>query len=173
METIKNLMKAYQEIVEKKLSPAQKKHMDVDDDGDIDDKDLKKLRSKKTSGKKEADVDMEIRVEETEQIDELNTKQIKKDLDSGMSHDADIVDYQREKNSEVAKRYIEMLEANRDQHTKGATSPEEIDSKMSPKSKTFKAQHKGDVVHDGNVAAVSATAAGRATSKAPKRPADQ
>ena len=42
-------MKKFKDFVteKKELSPAQKKHLDVDDDNDIDAADFKKLRAKK------------------------------------------------------------------------------------------------------------------------------
>jgi len=47
-KVIENIWRAFQEVQEKKkLSPAQKKHMDKDKDGDIDASDLAALRAKK------------------------------------------------------------------------------------------------------------------------------
>ena len=50
-------MKKFKEFVteKKKLSPAQKKHLDVDDDNDIDAEDFKKLRAKKEKAVKDDD----------------------------------------------------------------------------------------------------------------------
>ena len=47
LESMKKVWEAYLEVTEKKLSPAQKKHFDKDNDGDIDDKDMAMLNKKK------------------------------------------------------------------------------------------------------------------------------
>jgi hypothetical protein len=50
-------MKKFKEFVaeKKELTPAQKKHLDVDDDNDIDADDFKKLRAKKEKAVKDDD----------------------------------------------------------------------------------------------------------------------
>ena len=54
IKSIKDIWAAFQEVQEKKLSPAQKKHFDKDNDGDIDDADMAMLnKKKKTEAKTE------------------------------------------------------------------------------------------------------------------------
>ena len=50
-------MKKFKDFVteKKELSPAQKKHLDVDNDNDIDGEDFKKLRNKKEKAVKDDD----------------------------------------------------------------------------------------------------------------------
>ena len=47
LDSMKKVWEAYLEVTEKKLSPAQKKHLDQDKDGDIDGQDFAALRAKK------------------------------------------------------------------------------------------------------------------------------
>lgn len=111
---------------EAKMDPVGQEDGDVDNDGDTDssDKYLKNRRKKITkSVKKDGDQDpAEISkiesVEEGQSLEDMLTDMFKQIAES-----------------------IDLSEK-KDAHTKGATEPEEMDSKESPKSKEFIDQHK-------------------------------
>ena len=111
---------------EKKLDPVGQEDDDVDNDGDTDssDKYLKNRRKKVTKAVKDGDKDpAEIsKIESTENVKESLEDQ----LTAMFAQIAESID----------------LSEKKDEHTKGATDPEEIDSKESPKSKEFIDQHK-------------------------------
>lgn len=79
------------------------------------------------------------------------------------------VDFETESKSGIAKAYMEM----REKQAGAATPPEKIDSKMSGKNKDFVNMHKVQVMDRTKVSVEDSLAAGRATSVAPKRPADK
>ena len=172
----KEIMEAYrsmqeQALEEKKLSKDQKKEMDVDNDNDIDGDDLKKLRSKKDDDDDENEVE-----------DNSSKKKAKGKKDDEMevrieSLSDQSVDYARERNSAatqaVLKMWAESLGMNEADQTKGATPPEKIDSKMSPKSKEFVDMHGKKIDSTVYPSQQTAVDAGRSTSRAPARPGDK
>lgn len=111
---------------EKQLDPVGQEDDDVDNDGDTDssDKYLKNRRKKVTKSVKGGDKDpAEIsKIESTENVKESLEDQ----LTAMFAQIAESID----------------LSEKKDEHTKGATDAEEIDSKESPMSKEFIAKHK-------------------------------
>ena len=117
------LPKAPFEIPKKGASEALKgdQHkLDHDDDGDIDAADFAKLRKKKKGEKSEVKPRQET------------------DADKGQAT-------AEKTESAHWPVYARIMEKARGDHTKGATAPEEMDSKDSPSAKKMKADHKADV----------------------------
>jgi len=275
IESIKSIWAAFQEVQEKKLSPAQKKHFDKDNDGDIDDADMAMLNKKKKTdeaktecpkcdGKgcdhcddkgyhteeapadpvkkaparkgdksnadpapkkvsEEAEAELE---EEVEQIDELSKNLLtryKKKADAQTTDHMKKFDHDGKKPSAAStanfnKRHagsntaadkikgkyakvpatdankglrkeeadwlanlaskLDQLEAvmeKKDKHTKGATKPEGLLDKESPKSKEFVDQHKVDNTYTDfeEKGHEDASKAGKATKQSPARRGDQ
>jgi len=127
MSDLQEMMRVFQTVTEKKkLDPVGKEDDDIDNDGDTDSSDahLKNRRKKVTKAVKDGDKDpAEIsKIESTENVKESLEDQ----LTAMFAQIAESID----------------LSEKKDEHTKGATDPEEIDSKESPKSKEFIDQHK-------------------------------
>jgi hypothetical protein len=127
----------YLEVTEKKLSPKQKE-LDVDGDGDIEGDDLAALRAKKKGQKAEAK--MKCPKCDGKGCDHCN--------DTGYhTQDESSCGKMRKEETEILSiRHALKIMAERavkaadKAHTKGATKPEEIMDKESPKSKEFAAQ---------------------------------
>ena len=129
----------YLEVTEKKLSPKQKE-LDVDGDGDIEGDDLAALRSKK-KGQKAEGKKVPCPKCEGKGCNHCDNKGYHMDEEScGSKH------MRKEENEMVSIRRALDIMAERAMkaadkaHTKGATKPEEIMDKESPKSKEFAAQ---------------------------------
>ena len=172
-KTIENIWNAFQEVQEKKLSAKQKKHFDKDNDGDIDDADMAALNKKeetecpKCKGKGCDHCD-EKGVHEEAPADPVKKAPARKgDKANGQS-------------SELKKEEAEWLqdlanqldELNKADQTKGATSPEGIADKESPKSKEFMDMHKKsdkEIEDKEEQGHKDVSKAGRATKAAPAR----
>ena len=165
LDSMKKVWERYLEVTEKKLSPKQKQ-LDVDKDGDIEGDDLAALRAKKAQKdesscgkdrmKKEAKMECPkckgegcdhcdgkgYHIKEEAPADPIKgapaRKGDKKNGDKSMAQDY----------PELTREFAEVLEravASPDKkHTKGATKPEGIMDKESPKSKEFADMHKVD-----------------------------
>ena len=208
IKSIKDIWAAFQEVQEKKLSPAQKKHFDKDNDGDIDDADMALLNKKKKTdeaktecpkcdGKgcdhcdnkgyhtEEAPADPvkkaparkgdkanadpapkkvaeEAELEEAKMGDSgwkksevhkdaqgnvIKTKNVAKHLaKKGAAQASSLKKEEADWLADLAAKLdeIEELSEKKDKHTKGATEPEGLLDKESPKSKEFVDQHKVD-----------------------------
>jgi hypothetical protein len=163
LDSMKKVWERYLEVTEKKLSPKQKQ-LDVDKDGDIEGDDLAALRAKKAQKdesscgkdrmKKEAKMECPkckgegcdhcdgkgYHIKEEAPADPIKgapaRKGDKKNGDKSMAQDY----------PELTREFAEVLEravASPDKkHTKGATDPEGIADKESPKSKEFMDMHK-------------------------------
>lgn len=165
LESMKKVWEAYLEVTEKKLSPAQKKHLDQDKDGDIDGQDFAALRAKKAkktdegscgSSRTKKEGKMECPKCKGEGCDHCDGKGYhmseEKIDEAGCADDIKQAPARKgdKKNSEegtsIYKEFVEVLErsmASPDtKHTKGATKPEGIADKESPKSKEFMDMHK-------------------------------
>lgn len=147
LKTIEGIWTAFQEVQEKKLSAKQKKHFDKDNDGDIDGEDMAALNKKeetecpKCKGKgcdhcggdgvhEEAPADP-VKKAPARKGDKANAE--KTELKAQRAcEEADWL-------SDLAKQLDELNKADQ---TKGATSPEGIADKESPKSKEFMDMHK-------------------------------
>jgi hypothetical protein len=166
-KVIENIWKAFQEVQEKKkLSPAQKKHMDKDKDGDIDASDLAALRKEENEEVEESSCG-KMRKEEKVECPKCKGKGCDHCDDTGYhvkeEAPADPIkkaparkgDKSNAQPSELKKEEadwlanladkLDQLEAvmeKKDKHTKGATEPEGIMDKESPKSKEFADAHK-------------------------------
>lgn len=167
LESMKKVWEAYLEVTEKKLSPKQKE-LDHDGDGDIEGDDLAALRAKKAKKKDESSCGKDRMKKENDNGDDDDDKEeCPKCKGKGCDHCDNKGYHMKEeapadpvkgaparkgdkKNSEegtsIYKEFVEVLErsmASPDKkHTKGATDPEGIADKESPKSKEFMDMHK-------------------------------
>jgi hypothetical protein len=116
LKSIEATWKAFQEVQEKKLSAKQKKHFDKDNDGDIDDEDMKALN------KEEAPADP-VKQAPARKGDKKDSKTACED--TLLSAVADV-----------------LMGESKEKQTKGATEGEGIADKESPKSKEFMDMHK-------------------------------
>lgn len=118
------------------LSPKQKKEMDVDDDEDIDEKDLKALRKKK------------LKEEEVEDLEEISSEKAKKYYDSSYK------DWRKRLNTRVVpKGEREDMKRNVKNREKGMDSAfkimtRNIEEKLSPSMGVDQYIH--DFVHSDN-----------------------
>jgi hypothetical protein len=126
IKSIEATWKAFQEVQEKKLSAKQKKHMDKDNDGDIDADDMAALR------KEEAPADP-VKQAPARKGDKKNSE--KTELKAQTSCEG--AEFEDVLLSAVAEVLGEKIS-----HTKGATEKEGIADKESPKSKEFMDMHK-------------------------------
>lgn len=121
--------------------------LDHDDDGDIDAADFAKLRKKKKGEKSEVKPRQET------------------DADKGQAT-------AEKTESAHWPVYARIMEKARGDHTKGATAPEEMDSKDSPSAKKMKKDHKPEVNDTEEKGHVDAAEAGRKGPSAKARPND-
>jgi hypothetical protein len=140
IKQIKGVWEAFLEVQEKKLSPKQKKHMDQDKDGDIDGADLAALRKEESEEVEESSCGGKMRKEEKMECPKCKGE--------GCDH-CDGTGYHKvEKEAYGSKKMKEsnlfsdeeiaaIEEKAHDAHTKGATKPEGIMDKESPKAKEF------------------------------------
>lgn len=126
IKSIEATWKAFQEVQEKKLSAKQKKHMDKDNDGDIDADDMAALR------KEEAPADP-VKQAPARKGDKKNSE--KSELKASTHKES--AEFEETLLSAVAEVLGEKIS-----HTKGATEKEGIADKESPKSKEFMDMHK-------------------------------
>lgn len=168
LDSMKKVWERYLEVTEKKLTPKQKQ-LDVDKDGDIEGDDLAALRAKKAKKtdesscgkdrmKKEAKIECPkckgegcnhcdgkgYHMKEQAPADPIKQAPSRKgDNKNGETSISEV-----EPKGGVYKEFVEVLEravASPDKkHTKGATKPEGIMDKESPKSKEFADMHKVD-----------------------------
>ena len=177
IKQIKGVWEAYLEVVEKKLSPKQKKHMDKDKDGDIDGADLAALRKEETQEVEESSCG-KMRKEEKMECPKCKGEGCDH-CDGTGYHKVEKEAYGSKKMKEsnlFSDEEIAAIEEKADAHTKGATKPEGIMDKESPKAKEFADQiididgekHKDfdEKGHD------DASKAGRPTSQAAARKGD-
>ena len=147
IKEIEGIWAAFQEVQEKKLSAKQKKHFDKDNDGDIDGEDMAALNKKeetecpKCKGKGCDHCDGKG-VHEEAPADPVKKAPARK----GDKANADKTELQAQRACEeadwLADLALQLDELNKADHTKGATSPEGIADKESPKSKEFMDMHK-------------------------------
>lgn len=181
IKQIKGVWEAFLEVQEKKLSPKQKKHMDQDKDGDIDGDDMAALRAKKEGYgkmKKESSCGGKMRKEEKMECPKCKGEGCDHCDGKGyhMSKEEGYGSKKMKESNLFSDEEIAAIEEKADAHTKGATKPEGIMDKESPKAKEFAAQstdiegekHKDfdEKGHD------DASKAGRPTSQAPARKGD-
>lgn len=217
---IEGIWKAFQEVQEKKLSQAQKKHFDKDNDGDIDDADMALLNKKKKTDEASCGKDRtkneakttcpkcdgkgcdhcddkgyhteEAELEEVKMGDTgwrktdvrkdaqgnvVKTKNVAQNLaKKGARQASSLKKEESEWLSDLAAKLdeIEELSEKKDKHTKGATEPEGLLDKESPKSKEFVDQHKVDNTYTDfeEKGHKDASKAGRATKQSPARRGD-
>jgi len=167
LESMKKVWEAYLEVTEKKLSPKQKE-LDHDGDGDIEGNDLAALRAKKAKKKDESSCGKDRMKKENDNgdDDDDDKEECPKCKGKGCDHCDNKGYHMKEeapadpvagaparkgdkKNSDkMQKEFVEVLEravASPDsKHTKGATKPEGLLDKESPKSKEFVDMHKVD-----------------------------
>lgn len=165
LESMKKVWEAYLEVTEKKLSPKQKE-LDHDGDGDIEGDDLAALRAKKAKKKDESSCGKDRMKKENDNGDDDDKEECPKCKGKGCDHCDNKGYHMKEeapadpvagaparkgdkKNSDkMQKEFVEVLEravASPDsKHTKGATKPEGLLDKESPKSKEFVDMHKVD-----------------------------
>lgn len=148
-EITNNIWRAYLEVVEgKKLTDKQKKHMDKDNDGDIDGEDLSALRKEeKTECPKCEGEGCDHCDGKGYHTEEAPADPVKKaPARKGDKSNADPAPKKVAEEAEaewLADLALKLDELNKaDSHTKGATSPEGIADKESPKSKEFMDMHK-------------------------------
>ena len=122
LKSIEATWKAFQEVQEKKLSAKQKKHFDKDNDGDIDDEDMKALN------KEEAPADP-VSQAPARKGDKKNSVKAQTSCE-GAEFEATLL-------AAVAGVLGEKVS-----QTAGATKGEGIADKESPKSKEFMDMHK-------------------------------
>jgi hypothetical protein len=126
LKSIEATWKAFQEVQEKKLSAKQKKHFDKDNDGDIDDADMKQLN------KEEAPADP-VSQAPARKGDKKNSD--KTALKAQTSCEG--AEFEDALLASVAQVLGEKIS-----QTAGATKGEGIADKESPKSKEFMDMHK-------------------------------
>lgn len=191
IKTLKSIRDAYLDIIqEKKLTPAQQKELDVDNDMDIDADDFKKLRKKKgkeevEEKKKQSAEDEELGDEEDttteddeEEMDDENPKKSTKKKVEGKGYKKEETTFEDEIRSKSVgmRRALEQvwLEATeRKKHVKGATDPEGLLDKESPKSKEFIDKHETEEDDTLVKSLDDVSKAGRATKQSPSRGNDQ
>lgn len=185
---IKNMARAYQSVVNRveesvKIDPvnkselkgthAQRKDKDIDNDGKVDSSDeyLHKRRQAISKSK-------EKEVETTEAT--MTQKQKMAALAKAKAQPKDKVSLKKapwdEKNESVQWPVFARIVEKRDMHMKGATPPEEIDSKDSVNAKKFKAMHGQsipDAVDEPKVDAKNFADQTKNVKVAPKRHGDQ
>lgn len=151
---LKKLTEAYSEVNEKKkLDPVGKADADIDNDGDVDKSDSylhnRRKTIKKAMGKKGGD---EVEMSPTKKSDKTSDMAAEETL---------------------PPVYARIMEK-REKHMKGATEPEDIMSKESPKSKEFADMHTKDMKVDDTEEKghQDASAAGRKGPVAKARPND-
>jgi hypothetical protein len=172
LESMKKVWEAYLEVTEKKLSPKQKE-LDHDGDGDIEGDDLAALRAKKAKKKEESSCGKDRMKKENDNGDD-DKEECPKCKGKGCDHCDNKGYHMKEeapadpikgaparrgdkKNGdksmatdypELTREFAEVLEravaTPEKKHTKGATKPEGLLDKESPKSKEFVDMHKVD-----------------------------
>jgi hypothetical protein len=188
IESIKSIWAAFQEVQEKKLSPAQKKHFDKDNDGDIDDADMAMLNKKKKTDEAKTECpkcdgkgcdhcdDKGYHTEEAP-ADPVKKAPARKGDKSNADPAPKKVAEEADWLADLADK-LDQLEAvmeKRNKQTKGATEPEGLLDKESPKSKEFVDQHKVDNTYTDfeEKGHEDASKAGKATKQSPARRGDQ
>ena len=159
IESIKGIWAAFQEVQEKKLSPAQKKHFDKDNDGDIDDEDMAILNKKKKTDEAKTECpkcegkgcdhcdDKGYHTEEAPADPVKKAPARKGDKANGEKTELKAQRACEEVEHDWLAELAAQLDAleiaeKKDKHTKGATDAEGIADKESPKSKEFMDMHK-------------------------------
>jgi len=166
LESMKKVWEAYLEVTEKKLSPKQKE-LDHDGDGDIEGDDLAALRAKKAKKKDESSCGKDRMKKENDNGDDDDDKEecpkckgkgcdhcdnkgyhMKEEAPADCISGAPARKGDKKNSDKMQKEFVEVLEravASPDsKHTKGATKPEGLLDKESPKSKEFVDMHKVD-----------------------------
>jgi|DEB0MinimDraft_4_1074332.scaffolds.fasta_scaffold00028_12 hypothetical protein len=157
-EDIKRLAEAWQEVVsEKKLDPVDdkendkkfkdRKDKDIDNDGDVDDSD--EYLHKRRAATDDA-IDARDGKKDDDEGDEKEDPKKKKKVAGNDGEKTAEISKIGEKKHTVKKEDVDVLidaleEASKKDQTKGATEPEGIMDKESPKSKEFADKHKVDV----------------------------
>lgn len=180
------------ELEEKKLDPVDdkendkefkdRKDKDIDNDGDVDSSD-EYLHKRRKATDDAIDAKKEAKEDEVAEPEEVPApKKPKVSSRAQSTKDIKHNDHTSDKKAEISKiesvdtreafiaMWSELEEAVNPK--KGATAPEEIDSKESPKSKEFIAKHKQSdkKIEDGEEEGHEmATKAGRVTKQAPNR----
>jgi hypothetical protein len=180
------------ELEEKKLDPVNdkendkefkdRKDKDIDNDGDVDSSDEYLHKRRKAT---DDAIDSKKEEKEEDEVEEPKEPAPKKKPSVGRTQSTKDIkhnDHTSDKKAEISKiesvdtreafiaMWSELEEAVNQK--KGATAPEEIDSKESPKSKEFIAKHKQSdkKIEDGEEEGHEmATKAGRVTKQAPNR----
>ena len=159
LKSMKSVWEAYLEVQEgKKLSAKQKKHMDKDNDGDIDDKDMEMLRKEEAEAVEEANEPADpVKPAPSRKGDKKNSQssELKKTVkeDTTMLQDfasmLEAVEEVTMKGKKHPQKDFPVGQSDLDpeataqhkKHTEGGTSPEGLVDKESPKSKDFIKQH--------------------------------
>jgi hypothetical protein len=175
-KTIENIWNAFQEVQEKKLSAKQKKHFDKDNDGDIDGEDMAALNKKEETECPKCMGKGCDHCDDKGVHEEAPAAPVKKaPARKGDKSNADPAPKKVAEEAEaewLADLALQLDELNKADQTKGATSPEGIADKESPKSKEFMDMHKKsdkeieDKEEQGHKDVVKA---GKATKPAPAR----
>ena len=165
LESMKKVWEAYLEVTEKKLSPKQKE-LDHDGDGDIEGDDLAALRAKKAKKKDESSCGSDRKTKKEGKMECPKCKGEGCDHCDGKGYHmneeapADCITGaparkgDKKNSDKMQKEFVEVLEKagyppNKPnggpgpdkKHIKGATAPEGILDKESPKSKKFADDH--------------------------------
>lgn len=155
----KGIAEGYKSVVKKKtekMDPVGQADADIDNDGDVDSSDeyLHKRRKaiKKSTEMDEKSCDSKMKKESTEE---------------------EYVDTSMKRNSSMREALNQVWSEAVDKHTKGATKPEGLLDKESPKSKEFIDKHEKEEDDTLVKSFDDVSKAGRVTKQSPARNADQ